>query len=130
MNRMISVVRTYLATAAFLIALGGPMVMANTAHAEDHTRIMPREQLYGRDGHSVEHREFRRGPSVGLFYGAPGVVVPPPVYYGYADPSYAYAPVPVSGVYATAYGYCQDYQTNVGIQTACQGADGVWRYIN
>lgn len=74
----------------------------------------------------------RRGP--GLFLGAPAVVLPPPVYYAPAYPTpygaYPYAPEPVTGVYATPQGYCQDYRTAAGIETACQGPDGVWRFIN
>jgi hypothetical protein len=112
------------ATAAALTAIAVPQ----PARAEDHTRIVPREGF--RHHERFEHRDFHRGPSVGLFFGAPGVVVPPPPAYYEPYPSYAYAPVPVSGVYLSAYGYCRDYRTNVGIQTACQGADGVWRFIN
>ncbi len=92
------------------------------------------------DRHHGGH-DFHRAPfhhphsSFGLFFGAPAVVVPPPVYYAPAYPypaypTYPYAPVPISGVYATAYGYCRDYRTAVGIQTACQQPDGVWRFIN
>jgi hypothetical protein len=82
--------------------------------------------------HGHDRGHFRGG--FGLFLGAPAYVAPPPVYYAPAYPTpygaYPYAPVPVTGVYATPQGYCQNYRTAAGIETACQGADGVWRFIN
>ncbi|HEX9463462.1 MAG TPA: hypothetical protein VGB82_12765 [Alphaproteobacteria bacterium] len=125
-------------------------VAPSAALAVDHTAIAPRagfghegagHERFGGMGHErfEQHRAFRRSPSFGLFYGAPAVVVPPPLYYdpsydpsypSYADPSYSYAPVPLSNMYVTGNGYCRDYQTNIGVETACQGADGVWRFIN
>ncbi len=91
-------------------------------------------------GHDHDHdhdhdRHFHRGPSVGLFFGAPALVEPPPVYaapaYPYAYGAYPYAPVPITGVYMSPYGYyCRDYRTAAGIETACLQPDGVWRFIN
>src|SRR5690348_10631328 len=73
-----------------------------------------------------DHDRFRHGPSFGFFFGPPAVIAPPPVVYAPAYPGYVppYAPVPVSGVYMTAYGYCRDYRTGAGIETACQQPDG------
>ena len=87
------------------------------------------------DGHGEHHGAPFHNPhsSFRLFFGAPAVVAPPPVYYvpAYpAAPPYSYAPVPLSGVYWTAYGYCRDYRTAVGVETACQQPDGIWRFIN
>ena len=83
------------------------------------------------DGHSEHHGAPFHHPrsSFGLFFGAPA----PPVYYTPAYPyypPYPYAPVPVSGFYWTAYGYCRDFQTAIGVETACQQPDGIWRFIN
>lgn len=132
--------------AAAAMALAAGLVLATPALAVDHTQVVPR----GHEGHAPAHppahrdhdrdrgherREFRRGPSVGLFFGAPAYVPPPPVYYAPAYPygygTYPYAPAPISGVYLSPYGYyCRDYRTTIGIETACLQPDGVWRFIN
>jgi hypothetical protein len=81
--------------------------------------------------HDHDHdRDRGHGPAFGFYFGGPARVAPPPVYYAPAYPGYA--PVPIGGVYWSpyGYGYCRDYQTMAGIETACQGADGVWRFIN
>lgn len=128
--------------AAIAIALAG--AIATPALAVDHTQIVPRGHEGGAHdrGHDRDHdhdrdrgRGFHRGPSVGLFFGAPGYVAPPPVYYAPAYPdaygTYPYAPIPLSGVYMNAYGqYCRDYRTAAGVETACQQPDGLWRFIN
>jgi hypothetical protein len=107
-----------------VVAISGGGTLAVPALADEH----------GHGGHEEHHdgdrgRDHRGGPSfgLGLFFGQPGYVGPPPVYY-----APAYTPVPVTGVYLSpyGYGYCRDYRTMAGIETACQGADGVWRFIN
>jgi hypothetical protein len=114
-----------------LIAAAGlavAMALAAPAHADDH-----HGGFHDRDDRDHDHDRFHGG-GFGLFLGAPAYVAPPPVYYAPAYPSpygaYPYAPVPVTGVFATPQGYCQNYRTAAGIETACQGPDGVWRFIN
>ncbi len=110
-----------------VVVVVGGCALALPALADEH----------GRGGHEEHHdrdrdhdRDRHRGPSFGFFFGGPGYVPPPPVYY--APPYPGYAPVPITGVYLSpyGYGYCRDYRTMAGIETACQGADGVWRFIN
>ena len=114
-------------TVAAMVTLAVPAIADDRHHDGGH-----RDNGHPDGGHRDGHFEHRGAPfhshsSFGVFFGAPAVVVPPPVYYA---PAYPYAPVPVSGVYWTAYGYCRDYQTAAGIETACQQPDGIWRFIN
>jgi hypothetical protein len=114
---------------AAVTALAAGSALAVPALADEHGR--GHEGGGHEERHDHDHdRDRRRGPSFGLFFGGPGYVPPPPVYYAPAYPGYA--PVPITGVYVSpyGYGYCRDYQTMAGIETACQGADGVWRFIN
>lgn len=161
MARLATSFRLFVASIALVTAALGVTVAPSTARAVDHTQVVPRagfghegsgQQRFGHEGFGnqrfgnerFEHR-FRRNPSLGLFYGAPAVVVPPPLYYdpsygsypdgsypdgSYPDATYSYAPVPLSDIYVTGNGYCRDYQTTAGVETACQQADGIWRYIN
>lgn len=119
------------------VALASPALAADHPHDPPHGAA---PSAHPPAGHAPAHPSgpahrpgpTRRGP--GLFLGAPAVVLPPPVYYAPTYPTpygaYPYAPEPVTGVYATPQGYCQDYRTAAGIETACQGPDGVWRFIN
>ena len=68
------------------------------------------------------YEPFYPDTSYGPGYGAPYADAPAP-----ADTP---APVPLSNVYVTGNGYCCDYQTALGVQTACQQADGMWRFID
>lgn len=125
--------RTCCAAVAALAVMG---IAVSPVKADEH-RGGHEGHFEGRHEEHHEERGFRGGEDrrfdrgfrggAGLFFGAPFAVAPPPVYYA---PAYPYAPVPISGVYATAYGYCRDYRTAVGIETACQQPDGVWRFIN
>lgn len=108
------------------LALGA--ASATPAFADDHHGWHHEDRDHDRDFH-----HFHRGPSFGLFFGAPAYIPPPPVYYAPAYPpsvAYPYAPVPITGIYASPYGYCRDFRTGAGIETACQQPDGVWRFIN
>ena len=125
---------SFLRALAVIVALGG-WGLAAPARADDHGHHQEGGGHAERGGHEEHHDHDRdrgrgRGPSFGLYFGGPVRVAPPPVYYAPAYPGYA--PVPISGVYLSpyGYGYCRDYQTMAGIETACQGADGVWRFIN
>jgi hypothetical protein len=108
-------------------AIAAAALSPSPARADDHRR---------HDDHHDRDRRFHGGSSFGLFFGAPAIVTPPPVIYTPAYP-YAtypgpYAPVPISGVYLSpyGYGYCRDYRTAAGIETACQQPNGLWRFIN
>jgi len=123
---------SFLRALTIVVALWG-WGLAAPALADDHGH----GDHEGRGGHEEHHDHNRdhdrgrgRGPAFGFYFGGPTRVGPPPVYYAPAYPGYA--PVPISGVYLSpyGYGYCRDYQTMAGIETACQGADGVWRFIN
>ncbi|MBV8536719.1 MAG: hypothetical protein JO128_14060 [Alphaproteobacteria bacterium] len=123
---------SFLRTLAIAAALGAWGVAA-PALADDHGRHQEGGGHEGRGGHEEHHdhdHDRGRGPAFGFYFGGPARVAPPPVYYAPAYPGYA--PVPIGGVYWSpyGYGYCRDYQTMAGIETACQGADGVWRFIN
>jgi len=109
---------------ALAVALTGALALP--ALAEEHAHGGHAERHDHDRGHD---RDRRRGPSFGFFFGEPAYAPPPPVYYA---PAYPYAPVPLTGVYLSpyGYGYCRDYRTMAGIETACRGADGVWRFIN
>jgi hypothetical protein len=112
---------------AVVAALAGGCVLAVPALADQ--RGHGGHEDHGHHDHDHD-RGFHRGPSFGFFFngfGGPAYVAPPPVYYA---PAYPYTPTPVSGVYAGPYGYCRDYRTYAGIETACQQPDGVWRFIN
>lgn len=131
MDRLSTVrIASLLRALAAVIAVAGGCAVAVPALADEHGRG-GQEGRGHEEHHDRDHdRGFRRGPSVGVFLGGPGYISPPPVYYA---PGYGgYAPIPVTGVYLSpyGYGYCRDYQTMAGIETACQGADGVWRFIN
>ena len=130
---------------SFSVALLLALSVAVPAVAVDHTQVVPRGHETGHDRgghdhdrdvrHDRDRGRFHRGPSVGLYFGAPAYISPPPVYYGpsypYAYGGYPYAPVPITGVYRSPYGYyCRDYRTSNGIETACLQPDGVWRFIN
>jgi len=119
-----------------ITSLWASLVVATMVTIAPAAMAADRHHDSGRGGsHSEHHGAPFHHPhsSFGLFFGAPAVVVPPPVYYtpAYPDyPPYPYAPVPISGFYWTAYGYCRDFQTAIGVETACQQPDGVWRFIN
>ena len=123
-----------IAVLATSVAVTAP-AFADEHHPGGHEERHDHDHDRGRD-HDRD-RGFRRGPSVGFFFGAPAHVTPPPVYYAPEYPAYGvypytYAPVPITGVYLSpyGYGYCRDYRTAAGVETACQQADGVWRFIN
>ncbi len=113
-----------------IVMIGGGCALAVPALADEHGHGghdgRGHEEHHDRDH---DHDRDRHGPAFGFFFGAPAYAPPPPVYYA---PAYPYAPVPITGVYLSpyGYGYCRDYRTMAGIETACQGADGVWRFIN
>ena len=122
--------------AAVVAAVAVGVALAGPALADDHRGggHAGHERGHDRD-HDHDHDRFRRSPSFGLFFGAPAFVSPPPVYYAPAYPypyggAFSYAPVPITGVYQSPYGYCRDYRTAAGIETACLQPDGVWRFIN
>ena len=127
--------------AALAGAAVAALAIATPALAFDHVQIQPRRgpwvqthDFHDHDHGFHDHDRDRFHGHFGLFFGAPAYVTPPPVYYAPAYPypygAYPYAPVPVTGVFLTPNGYCRNYQTAAGIETACQGPDGVWRFIN